>query len=92
MWKKYHDSDESESQAALDEAKNWIANKDNPPRPRPEAKRFHRRVPQWMRSAIRRGLVKTNGEEVYVVYSREQEAIRVEIVDRSTLKPYRGGR
>jgi hypothetical protein len=99
LWKKYpdffppsrEDNTEEARQAIRDDAAAWIADKNNEPLPRSEARRFHRSVPKWMRSAIASGMVKTNSEVAYVVYSRDQQAVRAEIVDRSELKPFKIG-
>jgi hypothetical protein len=72
---------EEQSSALHGLAREWIADKHHPPRPRPLTKRFSSSVPQWMRSAIDAGMVKTNSEEKYVVYNQRQIAIRVEVVD-----------
>lgn len=97
LWNKHNDfycsrpednTDEMREQVQKD-AQFWVQDKTKKPLPKLAAKRFHQSVPKWMRSAITAGMVKTNSEEVYVVYSRGSEAISVELVDRSTLKPFR---
>lgn len=90
LYKKYGDKCGRSDlhKTVLDDAKVWIQDTSNKPYRRPTSKIFHRSVPKWLRSAIISGLVKTNGKEVYVVYSRGQEAVRVELADRSSLKPF----
>jgi hypothetical protein len=73
----------------LADALEWIQNKNNKPRPRPAEKRFHSSVPKWLRSAISQGMVTPGGKEVYVVHSIAQVATRVDLVDRSTLRPFK---
>ncbi|GHO51386.1 hypothetical protein [Ktedonospora formicarum] len=63
-------------------ARAWIADKGNKPFPRATEKRFHSSVPQRMRNAIDAGLVKTNGNEVYIVYSQGETVVRVEFAKK----------
>ncbi len=79
LWEKPDDEITQEGLA-------WVRDTRNKPYPRSDARRFHPNVPKWMRSAITQGMVKTNSDECYVVYSQEQIAVKVDIVDNSRLK------
>lgn len=65
------------SSKAPDYAKTWIDDKSSTIS---SDKHYHKSVPKWMQSAIDKGLVKTNSEEVYTVTVNDLgEAISVEV-------------
>ncbi len=70
----------------------WIADSEKQPKRLSDARRFHRSVPPWMRSAIRAGHVKSNGEEVYIISSQNNACVNVELSDSTKLRPWRGFR
>lgn len=75
----YHQRHQPQVHPALQaQVTRWVADKSVKPYPRPVARRFSGSVPKWMRSAIDAGMVKTNGTEVYIVYSEAQQAIRAD--------------
>lgn len=74
-----------------EQGRKWIADKNRKPL---APKNIYRGggVPQWMQRAIEKGLVKTNGEDVYIITVRaaDNEPVSVDVSqDHSVLRRHR---
>jgi len=70
----------------------WIADQEKKPLRLPDEKRFHASIPPWLRSAIRTGRVTSNGEEVYIISSQNNECVKMARSDSTKLRLLRGFR
>ena len=89
IWKEHKELYHAEGDEGCNIAHEWVQDKTKNPLPRSAEKRFHRSVPKWIRTAIASGMMRTDSQDAYVIYSRDGVALKAEIVDRSSLKPFK---